>query len=89
MAKIFLQNNPVLHAERMRSGAERRTYTAGPLEVNFVQRRVRVNGQEIELTFTEFELLKTLVANNGRIVTYVLFYPKSGMMTTPSARIFM
>ena len=45
-------------------------FTAGPLEVNFVQRRVRVNGQEIELTFTEFELLKTLVANNGKIVTY-------------------
>ena len=63
-------NVQFLHADRMRSGTERRTFTAGPLEVNFVQRRVRVNGQEIELTYTEFELLKTLIANNGKIVTY-------------------
>jgi two-component system, OmpR family, KDP operon response regulator KdpE len=35
-----------------------------------VQRRVRVNGREIELTYTEFELLKTLIVNNGKIVTY-------------------
>ena len=35
-----------------------------------MQRRVRVNGQEIELTYTEFELLNTLIDNNGKIVTY-------------------
>ena len=49
---------------------QRRTYSAGPLEVNFVQRRVKVNGQEIDLTYTEFELLKTLIDNNGKIFTY-------------------
>ena len=67
LARIDVQFH---HAERMRSGTQRRTYTAGPLEVNFVQRRVRVNGEEIELTFTEFELLKTLIDHNGKIVTY-------------------
>lgn len=67
LARINVQ---FLHANRMRSGTERRKLTVGPLEVNFAQRRAIVNGQEIELTFTEFELLKTLVTNNGKIVTY-------------------
>jgi two-component system, OmpR family, KDP operon response regulator KdpE len=67
LARINVQ---FLHTNRMRSGTERRKFTAGPLEVNFAQRRVKVDGQEIDLTFTEFELLKTLVTNNGKIVTY-------------------
>jgi two-component system, OmpR family, KDP operon response regulator KdpE len=67
LARINVQ---FLHTNRMRSGTEKRKLTAGPLEVNFVQRRVRVNGQEIEMTYTEFELLKTLVVNNGKIDTY-------------------
>jgi len=67
LARINVQ---FLHANRMRSGTERRKFAVGPLEVNFAQRRVKVNEQEIELTFTEFELLKTLVTNNGKIVTY-------------------
>jgi two-component system, OmpR family, KDP operon response regulator KdpE len=67
LARINVQ---FLHTNRMRSGTERRKFTAGPLEVNFAQRRVKVDGQEIDLTFTEFELLKTLVTNSGKIVTY-------------------
>ncbi len=54
----------------MRAGTERRKFVAGPLEVNLAQRRVRVNGQEIELTLTEFKLLRILVMNNGKMVTY-------------------
>ena len=67
LARIDVQ---FLHAERMRSGTEKRTYSIGPLEVNIVQRRVKVNGQEIELTYTEFELLKILLVHYGKIVTY-------------------
>src|SRR6516165_4802107 len=48
LARIDVQFH---HAERMRSGTHRRTYSAGPLEVNILQRRVRVNGLEIELTY--------------------------------------
>src|SRR5947209_4114461 len=67
LARINVQ---FLHANRMRAGAESQNFIAGPLDVNFVQRRVMVHGQEIELTFTEYELLYILVTNRGRIVTY-------------------
>jgi two-component system KDP operon response regulator KdpE len=69
LARIKIQ---FLHVERMRSGTERRKFVAGPLEVNLAQRRVKVNGQEIELTLTEFELLRILIINNGKMVTYDL-----------------
>lgn len=67
LARIDVQ---FLHAERMRSGTERKTYSIGPLEVNITQRRVKVHNQEIELTYTEFELLKILLMHYGKIVTY-------------------
>jgi len=67
LARINVQ---FLHANRMRAGAESQNFIAGPLDVNFVQHCVTVNGQEIDLTFTEYELLYILVTNRGRIVTY-------------------
>ena len=67
LARIKVQ---FLHANRMRAGAESQNFIAGPLDVNFVQRRVTVHGQEIDLTFTEYELLYVLVMNRGKIVTY-------------------
>ena len=66
LARINVQ---FLHAERMRAGREPRKFVAGTLEINFVQRRVTVHGQEIDLTFTEYELLSVLVMNRGKIVT--------------------
>jgi two-component system, OmpR family, alkaline phosphatase synthesis response regulator PhoP len=59
-----------LHAERMRSGVEKQEFTAGPLSINFEQRRVLVDGQEVNLTHREYELLRILVINSGKIVTY-------------------
>src|SRR5579884_2026355 len=47
-----------------------RSFTAGPLTMNFDQRRVTINGQEVDLTHTEYELLYVLVLNRDRIVTY-------------------
>ena len=73
LARIEVQFN---HADRMRSGTEKRIYSTGPLEVNIVQRRVRVNGQDIELTYTESELLKILIINSGKIVTYDIILSK-------------
>jgi DNA-binding response OmpR family regulator len=58
------------HAEHIRSGVEKQNFTAGPLSINFEQRRVIVNGQEVSLTYKEYELLRILVINSGKIVTY-------------------
>ena len=58
------------HARRMKGGHGAPVFTAGPLEVDFEQRLVKVNGEQIDLTYTEFELLNILVMNAGKYITY-------------------
>lgn len=41
---------------------------AGPVTVDPDRREVRVRGRRVELTTTEFEILRTLVANAGRVI---------------------
>ena len=41
---------------------------AGPLEVDPDRRAVRLRGEPVELTTTEFELLRILVAQAGRVI---------------------
>ncbi len=67
LARISIQ---LLHAEHMRAGAEKQSFTAGPLTINFEQRRVTVKGQEIVMTYTEYKLLSILVEHADRMVTY-------------------
>lgn len=53
----------------------RRSHTTGPiftsipLTVDFSQRSVQVNGHEVDLTPTEYEILTLMIENRGRIVT--------------------
>jgi len=56
------------HAAQPQSGAEP-IFIAGPLRVDFAQRQVQVNGQEVRLTPTEYDLLKALIKNSGKIMT--------------------
>ena len=56
------------HSAQIESGTEP-IFTAGPLKIDFAQRRVEVNGQEVKLTPTEYDLLKALVKNSGKIMT--------------------
>jgi two-component system, OmpR family, KDP operon response regulator KdpE len=56
------------HVARVQSGTEPR-FQAGPLEVDFAARRVLVNGQQVQLTPTEYELLKILITHRGKILT--------------------
>ena len=58
------------HIKRMRMEHEIANFKAGTAEVDFEQRLVKVHGQEIDLTYTEFELLNVLVRNAGKYVTY-------------------
>jgi two-component system KDP operon response regulator KdpE len=43
---------------------------AGDLRVDFDRRQVAVDGTEVRLTPTEFDLLKALAANAGRVLTH-------------------
>lgn len=43
--------------------------TIGSLQIDFEQRHVSLNGQNIKLTPTEYDLLKVLVKHRGKIMT--------------------
>jgi DNA-binding response OmpR family regulator len=51
-----------------RTGGEGRAL-AGPLEVNWAARSVRLDGRSLDLTTAEFELLGLLLRNRGRVLT--------------------
>ncbi|WP_425059399.1 Transcriptional regulatory protein KdpE [Sporomusa carbonis] len=44
--------------------------TCGGLVVDLVQRRVTVDGREVKLTPTEYELIKILAQHRGRVLTH-------------------
>jgi two-component system, OmpR family, KDP operon response regulator KdpE len=44
-------------------------YRAGPLYVDFALRRVQLNGQDVQLTPTEYDLLKVFIVHRGKILT--------------------
>jgi len=46
------------------------SFASGDLEINFVERRVTVAGNEVRLTPTEYSLLQELVLNAGKVLTY-------------------
>jgi two-component system, OmpR family, KDP operon response regulator KdpE len=56
------------HSAQVESGTEA-IFTVGPLRVDFAQRLVQVDGQEVKLTPTEYDLLKALIKNSGKIMT--------------------
>ena len=56
------------HVAQVQTGTEPH-FQAGPLEVDFATRRVQVEGREVQLTPTEYELLKILITHRGKILT--------------------
>ena len=56
------------HSMHVAQGTEPRV-TIGPLQIDFEQRRVTVNDQDVKLTPTEYDLLKVLVKYRGKIMT--------------------
>lgn len=58
----------VLRRARPAQDAASAVLTAGPLRVDPDRRTVSVDGAAVDLTTTEFELLRTLVAHAGRVI---------------------
>lgn len=56
------------HSAQVQAGTEP-IFVAGPLKVDFAQRVVMVNDGEVKLTPTEYDLLKALIKNTGKIMT--------------------
>ncbi|MBN1644057.1 MAG: response regulator transcription factor [Dehalococcoidales bacterium] len=47
-------------------------FKSGDLDINFVERRVKIGGREVLLTVTEFTLLQELALNSPKVLTYQL-----------------
>ena len=66
--------SPTELVARIRAALRRRdrpeTFALGELGVRYDQRRVTVAGREVELTATEYELLRVLSQNAGRVLTH-------------------
>ncbi len=56
------------HVAHVKAGTEP-NFCAGPLQVDFARRHVQFYGQEVQLTPTEYDLLKILIMNRGKILT--------------------
>ncbi|GCF11048.1 response regulator transcription factor [Dictyobacter arantiisoli] len=56
------------HTAQTQSGTEP-VFVAGPLRVDFAQRSVQLNEKDARLTPTEYDLLKALIKNRGKIMT--------------------
>ena len=56
------------HSAQVESGTQP-VFTAGPLSVDFSHRQVLLAGKEVKLTPTEYDLLKALIKNRGKILT--------------------
>ena len=54
----------------LRKRAEPQPVTLGALAIDFDRRRASLEGRALDLTATEFELLRVLVLNVGRVLTY-------------------
>ena len=54
----------------LRQQAEPESYLLGDLEIHYEERRVSVAGRTVQLTATEYELLRVLSRNAGRVSTY-------------------
>src|SRR2546429_1016298 len=56
------------HVAQVQTGTEP-LIRLGPLQVDFAQRKVQVDGREVKLTPTEYELLKVFLTHRGKILT--------------------
>ena len=54
----------------LRRRAEPEPFVSGALAIDYDARRVSVAGRAVELTATEYELLRVLALNAGRVTTY-------------------
>ena len=55
---------------RLQQGGERPVFTTGDLSVDLIRRVVTVRGEEVKLTPREYDLLRVLVANAGKVLTH-------------------
>ncbi len=70
----------------LRRHLEPESFVLGKLTIDYERRRVTLGGQPVELTLTEYELLRLLSVNRGRVLAYdVLIEQVWGKDSVPPA----
>jgi two-component system, OmpR family, phosphate regulon response regulator PhoB len=65
--ELVLRVGAILRRLSSDGSAANDVLTIGPIEINRSAHRVRIDGEEIELTATEYKLLLTLAERRGRV----------------------
>jgi DNA-binding response OmpR family regulator len=72
MLELIARVKALLRRSRTRKGRDplevEEEYAAGGVTVNVARHRVTVDGQQVELRPKEFELLRALISNRGRVL---------------------
>lgn len=72
-----LQARVMAHLRReQRRSDQRRVMHYGKLQIDYTERKITVEGKEIELTRTEFDILELLSKNRGRIFDKETIYER-------------
>ena len=67
---IAIPSTTPRHVTSLRRRAEPEPFLLGALAIRYDERQVTVAGRPVALTATEFELLRVLAVNAGRVVRY-------------------
>ena len=70
IGELLARMRVALRHRTTREEAARSEFTAGNLHVDLARRLVRVAGQEVHLTPTEYRLLETLIQHAGKVLTH-------------------
>ncbi|MCB9653575.1 MAG: response regulator transcription factor [Deltaproteobacteria bacterium] len=66
--ELLARINAILRRSTGSTQGERDPFSAGPIAIDPDRRLVTLRGEKVDLTTTEFEILRTLVANAGRVI---------------------
>ena len=67
--ELIMRIKAILKRTNQASNSQRVVLKDGKLVVDFKAMSVLLNGQEVKLTTTEFQILKTLIQNKGQVLT--------------------
>ena len=67
--EVLARITSVMRRYGMNTGRESEELTAGNLKLNLTKHEVKINDKKVDLTLKEFELLKLLLKNRGKVLS--------------------
>jgi two-component system KDP operon response regulator KdpE len=70
MGELLARLRAVLRRVEARGASPSSLFTVGDLTIDLARREVRLGGEEVRLTKTEFDLLRELITHADKVLTY-------------------